>query len=398
LRFDDLLQVSFRQVLRQRRRNIGVALSIAIGTAGLIVVITMGQDVKGNINADLELVGHTTHIKVSFEDYLEKIPFSKPRRFREATLSSLRRSPKVTGVSVIRHKRNVTLYTQQHRPVYVPQLIGVDEYYWEVKGDFPTAGKFFDAEAVRGREKVCVLGENVAKNIFGKINVVGRLLKIDRDLYRVTGVLGGLRAFDNAELVFIPITTAWDRIEGISEPDVMYVRCQTWDDVKSVSAAIREVVAANQDARGLKVRVDWERLKKVKAMAWWIEFFIYIAIIATLTLGGFGIWNIMTAGVQSRTQEIGLKKAIGAEDRDILSQFLAEALCLSLGASVGGIILGGLAVLILASILGSHPSKDLFLFCVGLGLLFSVILGVGAGLAPSIRASRMEVVKAVHFE
>jgi len=168
--------------------------------------------------------------------------------------------------------------------------------------------------------------------------------------------------------------------------------------VKNVASAIPEVVRANQDAEGIEVKVYWDQLKKVRRIAWWIEFFIYISIAATLILGGFGIWNIMTAGVQSRTREIGLKKAIGAEDRDIMAQFLAEALCISLGASVFGIVTGRVAVEILAYILGSRPLEELFLFCVGLGLLFSVILGVGAGLVPSIRASRMEVVSAVHFE
>jgi putative ABC transport system permease protein len=136
----------------------------------------------------------------------------------------------------------------------------------------------------------------------------------------------------------------------------------------------------------------------VKKLAWWIEFFVYLAITATLVLGGVGIWNVMMAAVRSRTREIGLKKAMGAQDRDILAQFLSEALCLSLGAALVGVLLGWVIIQCLGLWIGSRPPDDLFLLCIALGLLFAIMLGVGAGLYPSIQASRMEVVSAIRYE
>ena len=398
MRLDDLLRVSFRQVLRQRRRNLGVALAIAIGTAGLIVVITMGQDVKENINKDLELLGKATRVKVYFDMSREKYSISRPQWFRESTVGELRRLPGVTGVTLVAFRNGIELSNRHDHQFRLKLLVGADEYIWEVNSFTPVSGRFFGYKEVKGRKKVCVLGADVAKKIFGDEDAVGNSLKIDNNYYRVIGLLGGLGIGDYAEWAFIPYTTARDRVLGQWLPNCIYLRCHTWNDVKSVASAIPEVVTANQDGEGIEVKVYWDQLKKVRRIAWWIEFFIYISIAATLILGGFGIWNIMTAGVQSRTREIGLKKAIGAEDRDIMAQFLAEALCISLGASVFGIVAGRVAVEILANILGSRPLEELFLFCVGLGLLFSVILGVGAGLFPSIRASRMEVVSAVNFE
>jgi putative ABC transport system permease protein len=146
------------------------------------------------------------------------------------------------------------------------------------------------------------------------------------------------------------------------------------------------------------VEVFWEGLKRVRYVVWWIESFIYVAIGATLLLGGLGIWNVMMAAVRSRTREIGLKKAMGAEDKDILAQFLSEALCLSLSAALVGVALGRLVMEVTGFILGSHPPEELFLLCLVLGLLFAVGLGVGAGLYPSLMASRMEVVSAVRYE
>jgi putative ABC transport system permease protein len=111
-----------------------------------------------------------------------------------------------------------------------------------------------------------------------------------------------------------------------------------------------------------------------------------------------GIWNIMMAAVRTRTREIGLKKAMGAEDRDILAQFLTEALCLSLVAAVVGVALGRILVELLGLWIGMRPPEELFVTCLAFSLIFAVALGVGAGLYPSLQAARMEVVSATRYE
>jgi putative ABC transport system permease protein len=198
--------------------------------------------------------------------------------------------------------------------------------------------------------------------------------------------------------VFIPLTTAQDRLVGKVLADRLYLRCTSWDDVGMVAAAIPRVVTAYQSPEELHVEVSWEALKRVQKLAWWIEFLIYLATSATFLLGGVGIWNVMMAAVTSRTREIGLKKAMGAEDRDILAQFLSEALCLSGGAALLGAGLGRIMMEILSYIIESRPPESLFFFGVTLAFLFAVLIGVGAGLYPSIRASRMEVVTAIRYE
>jgi putative ABC transport system permease protein len=170
------------------------------------------------------------------------------------------------------------------------------------------------------------------------------------------------------------------------------------EDVAPVAAAIIGVVQTYQSNEELRVEVLWEGLKRVQQIFWWTEFFVYIAIGVTLLLGGVGIWNVMMAAVRSRTREIGLKKAVGADDVDILIQFLSEAIVLSLGASLLGIIVGRFTVECFSYFSGSPLAEYLFLMCTGLGLVFGMLLGIGAGLFPSIQASRMEVVDAVRYE
>jgi putative ABC transport system permease protein len=158
------------------------------------------------------------------------------------------------------------------------------------------------------------------------------------------------------------------------------------------------MVKKYQSADHLQVEVLWEGLRRVQRLFWWAEFFVYVAIGLTLLLGGVGIWNVMMAAVRSRTREIGLKKAVGADDADILQQFLTEAMVLSLGASFIGVILGWLAVASLSYIIDLQRAGYLFFISVGVGLIFGMFLGIAAGLFPSLKASRMEVVDAVRYE
>jgi putative ABC transport system permease protein len=136
----------------------------------------------------------------------------------------------------------------------------------------------------------------------------------------------------------------------------------------------------------------------LKRIVWTVKIFLNLAIIATLTLGGFGIWNSMMTSVRIRTREIGLKKIMGAEDREIFYQFLTEAVCFCLCAVSLGVLISLCAVKIMTTVSNLHPSESLFYLCAGMGLLFSLVLGVAAGLAPAIKASRMQVAEAVRYE
>ncbi|EKO41067.1 MAG: ABC-type antimicrobial peptide transport system, permease component [Solidesulfovibrio magneticus str. Maddingley MBC34] len=393
MRYYDLVRVSVREVMRKRRRYIGVLASIALGMAGFIVIITMGNDLKKNFNNDLDLLGGATIINVMFEPQ----NLERQEWFRDRTLEAIARIPGVLDITTVALKTSAV--TTWHDRLFGFNLVGCEANYWKVFSFNAKAGRLFDQRDVDEGARVCVVGADLARQIFGSEDAgIGQTLSIDDNLYTVVGILGGVRAGDRALFVFLPITTAKARVVGISQPYSAYVRCATWDDVGSVSKAVPGVVKANQIDRGLRVNVAWEPLKQVQRIFWWVELFIYSSIVATMILGGFGIWNIMMATVTSRTREIGLKKAMGALDSDILYQFLFEALCVTLSSSVFGVILGRVGIEYMSRMLGSRPPEGLFVFCLLMGLGFAAILGVGAGLYPSIRASRMQVVDAMRYE
>jgi putative ABC transport system permease protein len=392
MKLNDLMRVSVRQVIRHRRRYIGVVLAIALGVAGFLNIVTMSREVKKNFNENLDLIGGVTVLRIYFDNDRSY----RPQWFREQTLNALKRLDGVKELSLTAAKHGQTSNLKgQH---FGFMLLAVDESFWQVRNFWPLSGKLFGLDAVTGRSRECVLGAELAKRIFGDTQVRGKDLEINREIYRVSGVLGGVTDSGLANSVFLPLTTAEDRFPGRLLADRLYLRCATWDDVGAVAAAIPGIVQSFQSPEELHVEVAWEALKRVQLLAWWIEFLIYLATSATFLLGGVGIWNVMMAAVTSRTREIGLKKAMGAEDRDILAQFLSEALCLSASAALLGAGLGRIMMEILSYFIESRPPENLFFFGVSLAFVFAVLIGVGAGLYPSIRASRMEVVSAIRYE
>jgi len=391
LRFDDLVRVSLRQVVRHRRRYLGVGLAIAMGVAGFISIITMGQDVKKNFNEDLAFIGGVTIIRNVME-LRPQFPLSK---FHDDTVQAIRQIPGVTVASLV-GLTHVKGNNKGQEEIF--SVAAVDDNFWKMRGLKAETGVLFGPQEVKERQRLVVLGKRLAQSLFGTEDVAGRSLELDHDIYRVIGVVGGLRDINMEKGLFVPLTTATDRFAKELLLDRLYVRCATWDDVPSVAAAIPKVVAAHQSAKNLLVEVSWENLEHVKRVAFWIEFFIYLAFAATLILGGMGIWNIMMAAVRTRTREIGLKKAMGAEDRDILAQFLTEALCLSVMAAFIGVIIGRVLVEFLGLWIGMRPPEELFFTCLAFSLVCAVALGVGAGLYPSLQAARMEVVSATRYE
>ncbi|MFZ5448737.1 MAG: ABC transporter permease [Thermodesulfobacteriota bacterium] len=391
MRLNDLMRVSVRQVIRHRRRYMGVMLAIALGVAGFLNIVTMTREVKNNFNENLNLIGGVNIIRI----YFDNARSYRPQWFREQTLAALKQLDGVKELTLTFARPAHATWRGQN---FGFNAIAVDGNFWQVRNFWPLTGKLFGLDAVNERKREVVLGAELAKRIFGDTQVRGRTLEINREIFQVAGVLGGVTDSGLANSLYLPITTAEDRFTGRLLADRLYLRCNTWDDVAGVVAAIPGIVETYQSPEELHVEVSWEALKRVQQLAWWIEFLIYLATSATFLLGGVGIWNVMMAAVTSRTREIGLKKAMGAEDRDIMLQFLSEAFCLSGLAALLGAGLGRILMEVLSFIIGTRPSEDLFFFGLTLAFLFAVLIGVGAGLYPSLRASRMEVVSAIRYE
>ncbi len=397
MRTTDLIRISSRQIFRQYRKNIGVMITIILGTAGLIVMITMGRSIEDNISSDLEIIGNATRLRVIFKQIPNLPPITDKREFKQETIDALRSIPGVSRVGAIVDKNGSAKLSYQDTSNRF-QLIGVDTDFWKVHGASARSGRLFSSKDITEQRPVCVLGQRTAREVFGQSNPTGRFVSIEGSLFQVIGVFNRISMPDKTRYIFLPLTTARDRIKFVSPVTKLYIRCKSWDDVESVQQEIVKLIKQYQPADEIEILSASDILSRIKAISTGVKIFVQLALIATFILGGIGMWNIMMMAVRARTREIGLKKAIGAEDSDILFQFLTESLMLSSSATLIGFFLGWAGVAFTASILQNQPPDDLFWISTGIGFSFSFVLGIAAGLAPALKASRMEVVSALRYE
>jgi putative ABC transport system permease protein len=216
----------------------------------------------------------------------------------------------------------------------------------------------------------------------------------------VIGILGGMEdpLFD--ETILIPFTVARSRFAYMYEIKDIYVRAVNWDIVGQLQQQIYESLLRNRPAfaDSVEVRFFPERIQTVQRAVLLVKVFLYFALLVTLVLGGLGITNVMLAAVQERTTEIGLRKAVGATDKMIMSQFLLESVGISITGAIIGTLSGYLVVEWLIRIFQTIPDQQVFYASLIGGVLFSVILGVASGLLPARRASQLDAAEAMSFE
>lgn len=392
----DLVRVSLRQVLRQRA--VGVVFAIAIGITAFITLSVLGREIRYSIGQDMVLMGGVNVVQVLLDHYVH--PDLPVRPLHPAAIAEVRALPGVDMVSlnvmgdpVLKMCRGQTDYCR-----YTPTQ-GIDENFAAVFAGEALYGRLFTAEDVDEHRRVCLLGREAAREFFGReSDAVGGVLFVGTDIFEVVGVMGGVMLGSGTRGSFVPYTTMADRGWGTGTVDRLYVRATAWEDVPRLNVQIPKIIAKYQDTTELVVRVQDEQLERIRGTFLFVEALLWLGIAASLLLGGFGIWYGTFAAVRARTREVGLKKAMGGSDADILAQFLAEALCKAVAGGVVGIVLGTVVVEVGSALLKCGLSYTQLAISSAASMLFSALIGVVGGLLPAIKASRMDVVSALRFE
>ncbi len=390
----DLLRVSVRQVIRQR--TFGVIFSIAIGITAFITLAVLGQEMRYNIGQDMVLMGGVNVVEVIMDDASH---VGQPiREFYHETMDALRAVPTISTVSantMFYQNFEFRIGTANHRISFA----GVDQHFWITHAATIMAGRFFTAEDIDDKKRVCILGWEAAEKLFkSPDDAIGKLLTLGTEAFEVVGVVGGVMLGSNIRLGFLPYTIMLDRKWGGAKIRRLFIRAIAWEDIDSIVKEIPVIVKKHQSAPNLLIRTQSEQLKRIKNTFLFVEVLLWLGIVASLLLGGFGIWHGTFAAVRARTREVGLKKAMGGSDKDILGQFLTEALCKSIAGGIVGIIIGTLFVHIGSYALSSSISYPLLLLSSLGSIIFSAVIGVTGGIYPAMQASRMDVVTALRFE
>jgi macrolide transport system ATP-binding/permease protein len=287
------------------------------------------------------------------------------------------------------------------------QVTGTTPNYAEMRAAEPIAGRFINDQDVQKRNRVCILGLTVIKNLFGdNASPIGQDIKINRVNFQVIGVLPvkGSNGFaDQDDIIVVPVTTAMYRLFGKLYMNLVDVEADSPQDTGPASDAVQAFMMklkhipnlpGNQDAFQVRNMADLQAT--LSSMTQIMTILLAVIAVISLIVGGIGIMNIMLVSVTERTREIGLRKAVGARRFDILSQFLIESAAVGLIGGVMGIIVGsGLTEIVHLWLGWATLVTPLAVFG---STLFSAVVGVIAGLWPAIKASKLSPILALRYE
>lgn len=326
--FQDLLTVALRQVLRNQRRYRGVFLSIALGIAGLVCVLSLGEAIEKKVAVNLELLGSATIIKASWDfDRKNRWHLGK---FRPGDLQVLKKLDRVVEATGFVRKADQTFV---HRRTKIQgQLMGVESNFFSAVHIAFSEGSAITEEYVFSRAHVCIVGSRLRNELFpGSDSALGKKIFIEGKVFTVIGILGGVEDREYSRTLFIPISVAWDNYFGEPEICGIYVRAMNWQQVSVLKDEVFSVLVKRHlgYAVGLEVTFYPEKIRTITTIEYLVKFLLYLGLALVIILGGSGITNLMYLAVQERSIEIGLRKAVGATEEVILIQFLVEAVATS---------------------------------------------------------------------
>jgi len=400
-----LLAVALSSILRNRLRSFLTMLGIIIGVAAVIALVAIGQGAQSQIRKSIEDLG-TNMIVITPGSSRQGGVSRGAGSFNRLTVDDAdkirRESVLVANVSpVIIAFGQIVGGTGNWRA----PLFGVSDSYLAIRNWSVTDGSFFSTDDLRTRRKVVVLGQTVADALFPGQDPVGARLRIRSVPMQVIGVLArkGQTATgdDQDDVILAPYTTVQTRLAG--HQFIAQILCST-QSPEDVTPALQEITGIMREAHNL---AQWEeddftvrdqtQIAETAQQSTRVMTLLLGAIAGiSLLVGGIGIMNIMLVSVTERTREIGIRRAVGAREIDILRQFLIESVVMSLLGGAGGLILGvGVAVL-LGRLAGW--STQISLQAVLMAVLFSASVGIFFGFYPARRAASFTPIDALRYE
>ncbi|MCX6715453.1 MAG: ABC transporter permease [Candidatus Taylorbacteria bacterium] len=406
-----IVKTSLTGLFTNRSRSILTILGIVIGITAIMLVVSLGAGAQSLILGQVQGLGTNT---------IAIIPGREPKgpsdvtalysdSLKEKDLVALRNKANVPGIKSIMPTVFGAGSASFESNTYQISIFGATELMAEIF-DLHPAGDFFNQDEVLSRSDVVVLGSKVAEKLFDFGGGVGEKIKIKGRNFKVVGVLpatGGGSLFNFDDMVLMPYTTAQDYILGYKYFSRIII--QTVNDAAVPSAAqdiettLRESHNITDPAKDdFAVQTQQDLANRLSTITDTLTYFLVAVASIALFVGGVGIMNIMLVAVTERTREIGLRKALGATNRDILSQFLLEAVLLTVIGGIVGIILGsGMAFAISIGLSRGLDVNWQFIFPWNgaiLGFTVSALIGLIFGGYPARQASLKSPIEALRYE
>ena len=387
-KFKNILKGSIKNIVSNKLRSLLTMLGLVIGIASVIVLVGIGNGTSSKITSQVQSLG-TDVLTLSIKSSDYSLEYSQ--------LDEITNLDNVESASP--YKNVSSTVSRSGSSSNKSNIIATTPSYLDIMGLTISSGRLLSEIDEENYSKVCLIGNDLAEELFSLSNPVGQSIKIDGDNYTVIGVLTQMgSSFGNNidEIIIIPFTTA-KYLGSDTSINSLYIKVNDEDIIDETTSLIEKYITYT-----LGITTDYFSVSSQDSMLSTMDninntLSLLLGGIASISLivGGIGVMNVMLVSVTERTKEIGIRKALGAKRTDILFQFLIEALVLCLVGGIIGIIFGlGLGELL--DKMGYTFSPTLFIIIIA--FFSSALIGTIFGIFPASKASKLNPIEALHAE
>ena len=396
--------MAWASLIANKLRSLLTMLGIIIGVAAVIALVSIGNGVKQDIEDSISSLGSNLLV------VLPGAPRTPGARSSQGSMKSLKISDyeaiaKLEGVKAASPMTNGSYVVIYQNKNWTTSVAGVNSNFQDVNNWTMTSGRFFSDKNVQNRERVAVVGQTVVKNLFTDEDPVGKEIRVKNIPFRVIGVLkskgNGTMGNDQDDTVLIPYTTSMERVEGIDYLRRVYVVAKDDGGIDRLQADIENLLRVRHNIKD--TNLDDFNIQNMKSIMETVAqttgtFTLFLGAVAAISLvvGGIGIMNIMLVSVTERTREIGVRKALGATYSVIVTQFLIEAVVISLMGGFIGIAFGIGASKVIGMVSGMSTSVSVPTII--MSFAFSMAIGLIFGIYPARKAAKLNPIDALHYE
>ena len=399
MQFRETMTVAIDALRANKLRTLLTSIGVVIGSASIVLVVTVALTSKKYVISQIEAVGSNLvwAEMVKTPDKVQPLSHELTLDDMEAVKAGI---PEVVTVAAISDMPMTVIVQGRTRPV---ALIGVTEDYQRIRRLVILRGRYFDVGDMESRSKVCLVTRELAKRVYGVDNPIGRLLRMGELSFTVIGEFRertatfGLTEMQE-ESVLIPFRLM-DYYKGREIVSALYAQAYGPDEVKSVQMQMTRLLKSRHPPEAeYHVQTLTAILTAARSISLGLTIMLVVVAFIAMLISGIGIMNIMLVTVRERTREIGVRKAIGAPRREILTQFLIEAFLISGGGAVLGILIGLAIPVAVQQALPGNLRVPISGWSVIVAFLVSSLTGLFFGWLPANQAARLDPVESLRYE
>ena len=403
--FSESVQIAVTALLSNKLRSILTMLGIIIGVGAVIAMISIGMGVKQNVTNSIASLGSNMLIVMpgSTNQGGVRSAAGSNQKLKYDDATAIKN--KIKNIDYVSPTVNSSYQIVNGNQNWNTSVYGVTPEYLHIRSLVVQSGSFITQSDLNSRNRVAVIGPTVASNLFDEANPVGKNIRINNQPYKIIGVLESKgqssMGQDQDDIVIVPLTTAQERLMGITYVRSINIQVSSADKIEQVQSEVETLLRQrhhimNGKEDDFNVRNLTSLMETMTSTTTMLTLFLGSIAAISLIVGGIGIMNIMMVSVTERTREIGIRKALGATFQNIMMQFLIESVVIGVIGGLLGIACGvGIALAIAKSglfqtVITAAPIIISFSFSVGIGLFF--------GIYPARKAAKLDPIEALRYE